>query len=505
VRNLLTHYCIDAYASDVGLQVNKTIRSFLRQRSATLWLICCAIFASVPLLLLRLEGLMADDGFIYWRVARNFVENGVFGVNQNSIENSGVTSPLYTLMLSLGWWLTKDLWMTTIVIFSAASALSAWALLRLGPSLQSKFIGVFASLFLVLSPWILSTRGLESVLVLTVLSLALLLYQIERPKSLGIVIGIGILVRFDVLLLLLLILVFYAVRKKANSVFGLLKTAIPSLVFSFLLIYLLTGQLFPNTMGAKMAQGRSGFWGNGFQFAKNLWLLPDIFSFQTWFYALVLLALMGISYGLMAERLRNLTSLILLFGVSHYVIYAFLLRTPNYHWYYAPEVWALSMLAAIGAHGLFADARRLADSFKYSVAVTLSATALLFGFIQIPKGYSYTAYNEAGDWLRTNTEVGSTVAAAEIGVIGWSSRREMVDFLGLLDDDAVVDLKNKDLTSWIYRREPDYFVAHTPMWHFEKVMELAWFKNVYSVVFETNNIIVYKKIGKIPLQSSIQT
>ena len=470
-----------------------------------MWLFCGAIFVLSPLLLLRLEGLMADDGFIYWRVARNFVENGVFGVNQNSVENSGVTSPLYTLMLSFGWWLTKDLWLTTIVIFSAASALSAWALMSLGASLQSKFIGGFASLFLVLSPWILSTRGLESVLLLTVLSLALFLYQIDRSKSLGVVMGIGILVRFDVLLLLLLILFLYAVRKRASSVINLLKTAIPSLVFSFLLIYLLTGRLFPNTMGAKMAQGRSGFWGNGFQFAKNLWLLPDVFSFETWFYALVLLAIMGISYGLLTEKLRSLTSLILFFGVSHYVIYAFVLRTPNYHWYYAPEVWALCVLAAIGVHGLFADARRLADSLKYSVAVTLSATALLFGFIQIPKGYSYAAYNEAGDWLRKNTEVGSTVAAAEIGVIGWSSRREMVDFLGLLDDDAIQDLKNKDLTSWIYRREPDYFVAHKPMWHFEKVIELAWFKDIYSVIFETNNIVVYKRLGEIPLQSSIQT
>ena len=124
-------------------------RRVLTQKNAFLWLFCCAILVSVPLLLLQLEGLMADDGFIYWRVARNFVENGVFGVNQNSVENSGVTSPLYTLMLSLGWWLTKDLWLTTIVIFSAASALSAWALMSLGASLQSKFVGIFASLFLV--------------------------------------------------------------------------------------------------------------------------------------------------------------------------------------------------------------------------------------------------------------------------------------------------------------------------------------------------------------------
>jgi arabinofuranosyltransferase len=487
------------------MSINIAIKRVLIQKNALLWFFCSAVFVSVPLLLLQLEGLMADDGFIYWRVARNFVENGVFGVNQTSAENSGVTSPLYTLMLSLGWWLTKDLWLSTIVIFSTASALSAWALMSLGASLQSKFIGVFASLFLVFSPWILSTRGLESVLLLTVLSMALFLYQIERPKSLGIVLGIGILVRFDVLLLLLLILFIYAAQKKTSSVFNLLKTVVPSLVFSFLLIYLLTGQLFPNTMGAKMAQGRSGFWGNGFQFAKNFWLLPDVFSFQTWFYALVLLALTGLSYGLLNEKFRSLTSLVLLFGVSHYLIYAFLLRTPNYHWYYAPEVWSLCIVAAIGVHGLFADARRLADSFKYSVAVTLAATALIFGFIQIPKGYSYTAYNEAGDWLRKNTEAGSTVAAAEIGVIGWSSRREMVDFLGLLDDDAVQDLKNKDLTSWIYRREPDYFVAHKPMWHFEKVIELAWFNNVYSIIFETNNITVYKRIGEIPSQSSVQT
>jgi cytochrome bd-type quinol oxidase subunit 2 len=317
--------------------------------------------------------------------------------------------------------------------------------------------------------------------------------------------GFGVLVRLDVLLLLLIVLSIHAAKKKLKPISDISKAFIPSAALSFLLIYLLSSQIFPNTMGAKMAQGRSGFWGNGFQYAKNLWLLPDVFSFQTWFYAIVLLAILGISYGLMSESTKEITIVITLFGVFHYIIYAFVLRTPNYHWYYAPEVWALCILAAIGALGLFADARRLKDSLKYSVALTLTVSALLFGFIQIPKGYSYSAYNEAGDWLRNNTEVNSTVAAAEIGVISWSSRREMIDFLGLLDEVAVQDLKNKDLTSWIYRRKPDYFVAHNPVWHFEKVVELAWFKDVYSIVFETNGLIVYKRTGEIPSQSSLQT
>ena len=482
-----------------------TIKQLVRNRNISLWLVPGAVFMVVPLLLLQLEGLMADDGFIYWRVARNFAENGVFAVNQNPAENSGVTSPLYALILSLGWRLTKDLWLTTIFVFIGASAISAWALTRLGISLQSRLTGILSSAFLVVSPWILSTRGLESVMVLSVLSLALLFYQNDQPKNLGIVMGLGILVRFDVLLLLAFMFALHLVRKRIGVVQSVLKTFIPSIALSFLLIYILTGQLLPNTMGAKMAQGRSGFWGNGFQFAKNLWLLPDVFSFQTWFYALVLLAIIGLCYGLIAQKLRDLTTLVMLFGVSHYIIYSFLLRTPNYHWYYAPEVWAISIVAGIGSHGLLADARRLSDALKYSVALTLTAITLLFGFIQIPRGYSYSAYNDAGDWLRKNTDASSTVAAAEIGVVSWSSRREMIDFLGLLDDAAVQELKDKDLTSWIYRREPDYFVAHNPVWHFEKVIELAWFKDAYSIVFETSGIVIYKRTGAIPSPLNVQT
>ncbi len=474
---------------------------FLRRVNLVLWLVFIGVFLTTPILLLRLEGLMADDGFIYWRVARNFVENGVFGVNSNPSENSGVTSPLYALLLSLGWWLTRDLWLWTILIFTCASTISAVALSGLGNSLQAKYLGVCSGLFVVLSPWILSTRGLESVLVLTVLSLALLFYEKNRTRSLGIIFGLGILVRLDVLLLLSIILAFYVLKRDRASISRLIGSFVPSAIFSFLTIYFLTGQMFPNTMGAKMAQGRSGFWGNGFQYAKNFWKLPEVFSFQTWFFALCALAIIGLFYGLLSEKTRNITSLIASFGLMHYLIYAFLLRTPNYHWYYTPEIWAICILAGFGAHGLFMDARRLSDALKYSVAFTLTVTALLFGFIQIPKGYSYAAYNEAGDWLRNNSEVGSTVAAAEIGVLSWSSRREMVDFLGLLDDAAVQDLKNKDLTSWIYRREPDYFVAHQPVWHFEKATELSWFMDVYTIVFETNGIVVYKKTGEMPKSS----
>lgn len=459
----------------------------------------------VSLLVLReLEGLMADDGFIYWRVARNFADHGDFAFNRGFQDEVGVTSILYTLILSAGRLLHKDMWSVTIAIYSLALATTSLLLIKIGNVLGHKTFGFSAAAIALTSPWFLSTRGLESPIVILLLTCLVYAYISQRFDVLGVLIGIVPIVRLDAALLSVLLIAALILRDKREALRQTILFAVPSVVFSLVITFVLTGAILPNTLSAKMAQGRSGFWGNGFQYAKGIWKMPEAFNFNWWFYSVVLLAFAGLGFLLLEQfEYRDLLLVCVLFGVGHYVTYAFMLRTPVYHWYYVSEVWSLVLLAAFGFARIIETARSQTDGLRLGLGLALALSVGVFGLAHIPTGYSYKGYDEAGDWIRRNSPKTATVASAEIGVIGWTSRRTVIDFLGLLDVDSVRDLRNKDLKSWIYRTKPDFFVTHEPKWHFEVVADEPWFAGVYELALKgANGVNVYKRVGEVPDKAS---
>ena len=477
------------------------MQSFNLIRNSFIWVIA-AIATAVAIR--ELNGLMADDGFIYWRVARNFVEHGEFTFNLGSDSEVGVTSIGYTLFLSLGWFLHGNMWHATIGIYVGAMATSAILCHKIGKFIGHAWSGVAAAMALIFSPWMLSTRGLESSLVVLVLTLMLYLYLAQRFGLLGLIMGMTPLVRMDAALLAVLLLGLMLVRPRRTTLKRTLAFGAVSGASSLILTKLLTGRFLPNTMSAKMAQGRSGFWGEGFQYAKGIWKMPETFNFNWWFYSLILLSFLGLGYLIVETfKYRDVLIIVALFGLGHYVVYGFVLRTPAYHWYYIPEIWALVLLGGFGLSRILETALDRRDGLHAAVALALGVSLFLFGVGHIPSGYSYKGYDEAGDWIRRNTPKTASVAAAEIGVIGWSSQRRIVDFLGLLDRQSVEDIEKRDLKSWMHRTKPDYFVTHEPRWHFEVVMDEPWFASAYTMVFKSSTgVNVFGRTGVVPDSST---
>jgi hypothetical protein len=53
----------------------------------------------------------------------------------------------------------------------------------------------------------------------------------------------------------------------------------------------------------------------------------------------------------------------------------------------------------------------------------------------------YPIYQAIGNWLQANTSPDADVAALEIGIIGYYSRRPMIDFSGLIQPQIAAQLK----------------------------------------------------------------
>ena len=70
-----------------------------------------------------------------------------------------------------------------------------------------------------------------------------------------------------------------------------------------------------------------------------------------------------------------------------------------------------------------------------------------------------------------------------------------------LDNRDVPALKRRDLTSWLARDRPDYWIVHGPTWPFERAMATPEFKDHYRQVVEidtpyslrTRTLVIYRR------------
>jgi len=108
-------------------------------------------------------------------------------------------------------------------------------------------------------------------------------------------------------------------------------------------------------------------------------------------------------------------------------------------------------------------------------------------------------YQLCGEWLTRNTAPDATVAAAEIGIIGYHCPNPMIDYLGILSARDAACVAAGDLGSWIERHRPDYFVTHEPAGGFERpAMERAEFRDHYRLAgrlsFEQRaDLVIYRR------------
>jgi hypothetical protein len=83
-------------------------------------------------------------------------------------------------------------------------------------------------------------------------------------------------------------------------------------------------------------------------------------------------------------------------------------------------------------------------------------------------------YRAIGEWLQANTPPSASVAALEVGAIGYYARRPMIDFAGLIQPAVAAQLTPSatysDVARWaIGSYQPDYLVLEPA--HFPELIE----------------------------------
>jgi hypothetical protein len=496
-------------------------------------------------------GFPLDDGWIHQTYARSLAENGRLEYTPGVI-SSGSTSPLWTLLLALGYLLRLPylLWAFLLgglcLLWLALAGMQVWR--ALWPELAAK--DWLAGLLLIFT-WPLvwaAASGMETLLFAALGVQIVAIYtraerggERERGRTgerendlpvsrspvllLGFLSGLLILTRPDGLVLLLLVAGGLALRPgswggrlRTQAAFWLM-VALPLLPY-FAFNLAASGSIWPNTFYAKQAEYQALLQTPlPLRFANLLYFSlggpPEGWRGMS---SAHLLLLPGLLYaGWRALRAdwatrRLLLTLPLLWAGGHVLLYAWRLPVTYQHGRYllaALPIWALFGLAGwLGVMGLGGNGRypRIARQ-----VASLTYIFLLFFFLLIgAQSYARDVAFIEGEmvavahWLADNTPPDALIAAHDIGAIGFFSGRPLLDLAGLISPEIIPLLADEDaLAAYVLQSEADYLVT-APGWPYEAIANAPGVTQLYTTDFlwtreqGWNNMTVYA----LPRQSS---
>ena len=460
-----------------------------------------------------------DDAWITYRYAYNFaVGEGL--VYNLGVRQLGTTSPAYAMVLgALGAvWSPDAIPRLSGLLCAVSLAALTVGFHQLGRATRDELAGVAIGLFVAANPIVADALGGEMVPQAGLIVWALVAQAKGRPMLAGCLAACATILRSDGVLALGLVMAAEAVRRRRipwreGIAAGLL-------IGAWLLgLWWYYGSPLPATLAAKHAQRASGIW-RPFGFDLFEWLK----SYTIWgspffglraapgFTAEIGLAMVG-ALGLLWHRRW---ALFLVWPVCYLLAYR-QLHLPFYHWYAVPLILALLVLAGVGLVSIIEagswTARRLLRGAeppftRVGSSLTLKS-AVVLGLIALPillpqarytrqagglrPGPAEQDYRVVATWLRENTAPTASVGYLEIGILGYYSRRTIVDALGLVTAGGDQYVMKRDFLG-VYRQHlPDYII-HNPVFFPTLLggMEREdWFRQAYVPVRDFKDLSMY--------------
>lgn len=417
-----------------------------------------------------------DDALIYLRYVKNFL-NGEGLVYNSGVYFNGLTSPLYSYLMILAAYITgiENLQFLSIALsvfsFSAAIYTSALVFFQkkdLWRSLLIVVLGAFPYFYLV--------YGMETLLFIFLIVLCLYFYQKNMIISLGISSALLLITRSEGIFLLMPIVYFYLKNKKKipKDKYFIIPVIILSVNFIFNKFYY--GSFLPSTGMAKIWQGKSGLWGDGWVFLDIKYLFAMVFNNNLLF----LIALIAPLSGLFFKKIEEVDLVVLIFLIFYSCFYIFL-NIPNYHWYYAPYFFFGLCYVVKGASCLSREIYPKNQLLATIIVLLPIVTVIHYSFqnSNVHNG-PHSDYQKIGLWLKENTPTTARIAMVEIGTVGWYSDRYIIDILGLVNPYNARFIGEKKFGKWLEFYNPDYFLVHDPLWNHEISAKILIKKNWYS-------------------------
>jgi hypothetical protein len=420
-------------------------------------------------------GYSYDDAFITYRYARNWAEGAglVFNPGERVL---GTTAPGYALLLGVLSALTGlsvPVWGTLLAVASLAAVALVLrsALAEAPPAVRAGAPLLFAASAFLL-PWNVEMLGAETfpILALGVMAAHLALDR-NRPIAAGLLISMAMICRLDAgLLAALLGLALWAKHRRFPWVFAL-AGLLPLAAFLGWL-YAEFGAIVPNTMAAK--QSELALAGSPSYTAREWrWFRRGVSGGGC--VALFGLALWAVTEWVRAVLLRQtvssgrLAAVLGLWLLAHEIAYR-LLGVPFAPWYHIHLINGLLVGAALGAVLIawrligWSRLRREPALLPLALASVLLLPVLIPSAAWVarqwrqPPDPRWAGYVEAARIVR---QTGGSVAAVEIGFLGYFSEAPVLDLMGLVSPEALAARRRGGLAELVARERPEYLLDVT--------------------------------------------
>lgn len=432
-------------------------------------------------------GFALDDAWIHQTYARNLAQIGQFAFVPG-VTSSGSTSPLWTLLIALGYKLGLDfkLWTYGLgIAFLAATALGAFHLAtRLLPGRQ--WAALIAGLGCALE-WHMvwaAVSGMETIL-FTALSVWLLVAccdyvaapGLKQATLSGLAAGLLVLTRPEGSLLagLAALAVAASLDWRKPGVWGQAAAAAAALAIFILpwmaFNYAASGTLMPNTFYAKQREYAVMLAALSLpQRAARVALAPLVGA-----QVMLVPGLVSLLAQIRGSRAWPIACAGLAWIAAHLATYALFLPVTYQHGRY--EMTIIPMLIVLGVCG---TARWLEPALRSANlgprvigrAAALAAAVTLAAFVLIgARAYATDVSIIEGEmvgaarWLAGEAGPGDVIAAHDIGAIGYFTRRPLIDMAGLVSPEVIPIIRNEDALAGLLQERGAAYLVTFPSWY----------------------------------------
>lgn len=432
--------------------------------------------AAYPLFayLTNIGGFPLDDAWIHQTYARNLALTGQW-FYQPGGGAGGSTSPLWTVLLTPGYWVSNISPVTytlclSIFLFTALVGIGyRWFIKAVTADKATCLVSFFALAACWQLNWAAGS-GMETILYsLCVVLLFSLLYSENRnaPWWMGLIIGIAVWIRPDAITLLAPVLLSIVVekiflKKEIKPAFRImLAVGIPVLAYG-VWNYLSGGAVFPNTFFAKQAE-----------YAEMI-SAPFTVRFVNVFTPVLTGVISILAPGIIYILIRTLQKkdfrpiVIFLWCVGYVFLYAMRLPVTYQHGrYLIPVIAPLIILGMMGVSQIINDfnTQRLVKRVIYPAwIISILLVSVIFWF----KGMfafrdDVNAINrlmvDSAVWIDQNTSPEAKIAVHDIGAMGYFCDRQIIDLAGLINPEVIPFIRNESkLREYIHQSDADYLV-----------------------------------------------
>ena len=464
-----------------------------------------------------------DDAFITYRYAENLRDG--LGLRYNPDEwVLGTTTPLFTVILAglgtvvtdtvaLGHWMGVGGWL-------AASFLSFYFLY----SEERNIAALLAPLLVAFTPILYASLGMETpFLVALMLAVACAWFKEKFWLTIGLAATL-LLTRQDSALWLLILGLEVGRRRVTKRELSEEYTGDGRPHLSYVIqklpwreglaTILITlpwwvfaswryGSPFPNSAAAKIGQHSLMPVTGQPSFLASVW--PALSDGQNIVSNLIILFILAFGLFFIFRKYHQFIWLIVWF-IGYVLVYS-LLGVVSFTWYFVPLIIVLHLLTAFSLGIMLGDepspqirAKISSSSYNLVRLVVLASLLLILvnrgsRMVEVSQIQSYrTAYVSVGEWMADNTAPTDRIATIEIGVVGYLSKRPVLDTQGLVSPDMTTHQLgwSETLIYALNAQQPEYTLT-LPDTAWDGVIDQWWFQAEYEPVAQFYEATIYKR------------